>query len=251
MKNNNLKNLLAVDVGNTSVTFGIFSGKKIDVFMVNSSLDGLAGIKKHINRPGMFKKILVSSVVPAINKPLAAALKKATGVVSHFITLKDTGIKARLKDPGEVGMDRLVNTLAAHKIYGKAAIVVDMGTATTFDIVSFQGEYLGGAIAPGIGISSQALWTRCAKLGPVRVSAPLKASGKNTKEAMMSGIVFGHAAMIEGMVSRIKKEHSFKPVIIGTGGFVNIMKKATKIFNITDRYLTLKGIRIIADKVQL
>ena len=239
--------LLAVDAGNTSIAFGAFGAGKTDIFKVSSTPQGLAQIKKHIREPRKIGTIMVSSVVPGINKSLGKALKKITRVMPHFITLKDTGVPIRLRNPKEAGMDRLINTLAAHKIYRKAAIVVDMGTATTFDIVSAKGEYLGGAIAAGIGISSQALRTRCAKLKPVPISIPGKAGGKNTKDAMRSGIVLGHTAMIEGMVSRLKKEHNFKPVIIGTGGFVNIIKKTTKVFDVVDPDLTLKGIKIIVE----
>lgn len=242
--------LLAIDVGNTVISLGLFDGDKLIVCKIPSKTRNFGpSIKVFLEcgSKGSRIKTAVSSVVPGINRSLGSAVKKVTGSAPYFIKAQDAGVPILLRHPEETGTDRVLNAVAAHKIYKKGAIVVDAGSATTLDVVSPKGEYLGGTIAPGIEISSQALWNRCAKLRPVSLSVPGKALGRDTHDAMRSGIVLGHVFMVEGLVSRLKREIGFKPVVIGTGGMIKMISKASRIFDFVDENLTLKGIKLTTE----
>jgi len=245
------KVLFAVDAGNTTIALGLFRGKTLVSDKIFTGTKNLRDDILRFLKPKVciseLGAVIVSSVVPWINASLRSALCRITGVVPHFLKPLELGMPILCDKPEEVGIDRLLNALAAHHRFKKGAIVVDFGTATTFDIVSPEGEYLGGAIAPGVGISSEALWKRCSRLYPVSFSIPCKAVGKNTSDAMRSGILLGHASMVEGMISRFMKEIRFSPVLVGTGGFASLFRRATGIFDMIDTHLTLKGVKIVYD----
>jgi type III pantothenate kinase len=156
-----------------------------------------------------------------------------------------TGVRISIENPREVGADRVVNAAAAHKLYGGPLIVIDFGTATTLDAVSEEGDYLGGAIAPGIVISSEALFEHAAKLPRVELVRPPKAIGRNSVSAMQSGIVFGYVGLIEGIVARMQKELGGTAKVIATGGLANIIASETGVVDAVDLDLTLVGLRLI------
>ena len=156
-----------------------------------------------------------------------------------------TGMRIRLDNPREVGPDRVVNAVAAQNLYGKPVIVIDLGTGTTFDVVSQEGDYLGGAIAPGIVIATEALYTRTAALPRIRLSRPEQAIGKNTVAAMQSGIIFGYVGLIEGLVRRIEQELGSKAKVVATGGQAYLLAQEIPAIEIVNPDLTLIGLRLI------
>jgi type III pantothenate kinase len=156
-----------------------------------------------------------------------------------------TGVRISMDNPREVGPDRVVNAAAGHKLYGGPLIVIDMGTATTFDAVSKDGDYLGGAIAPGIGISAEALFERAAKLPRVELIRPKKAIGRNTVAAMQSGLIFGYVGLVEGIATRMRKELGGEAKVIATGGLAGVIAKETDVVDVLEPDLTLIGLRLI------
>jgi len=156
-----------------------------------------------------------------------------------------TGVKIRMDNPREVGADRIVHGAAAYQLYGGPLIIVDLGTATTFDTISKNGEYTGGAIAPGIQTGAEALFARTAMLPRVNLTRPQKAIGTNTVSAMQSGIVFGYISLVEGMVARIQKEMTEKAKVILTGGYLDIIAKESNIFDIVNPNLIFIGLRMV------
>jgi len=156
-----------------------------------------------------------------------------------------TGVKIRYDSPRDVGADRIVDAVAAFKLYGGPACVVDFGTATTFDAISETGDYLGGAIAPGIGIAAEALFSQTSKLPRVDLVRPPKAIGTNTVQAIQSGLIFGYVGMVEGMVARYKEELGHNLRVIATGGLAEIIANETQVIEVVNPWLTLEGLRMI------
>ncbi|GAH30774.1 unnamed protein product, partial [marine sediment metagenome] len=156
-----------------------------------------------------------------------------------------TGVRIRMDNPREVGADRIVNAAAAHHLYGGPVIVTDLGTATTFDTVSKEGDYLGGAIAPGIITAAEALFTQAAMLPRVELTRPKRAIGTNTIAAMQSGIIFGYVGLIEGIVARIQQELGEKAKVVATGGVAELIAKETSVIDVVNPNLTLIGLRLI------
>ena len=156
-----------------------------------------------------------------------------------------TGIRVNIDNPKEVGADRVINAAAAYRIYGGPAIVVDFGTATTFDAVSADGEYVGGAIAPGIGIAAEALWQHTAKLPRIELVAPKTAIGRNSVTAMQSGVVLGYVGLVEGICRRIQYELGGSAKVIGTGGLARLIAAHSDCMDVVDLNLTLEGLRMI------
>jgi type III pantothenate kinase len=192
------------------------------------------------------KAIVLCSVVP----PLISTFDELFQHYFHLTPLVigagvKTGVRIRMDNPREVGADRIVNAAAAHHLYGGPVIVVDMGTATTFDTVSKEGDYMGGAIAPGIMTAAEALFTRTSMLSRVELVRPKRAIGTNTVAAMQSGIIFGYVGLIEGIVARIQQELEEKAKVIATGGFASLMAKETAVFDEVNPDLTLIGLRLI------
>lgn len=247
-KNNKL---LTIDIGNTTISIALFGASSI-ISRFSVPTEDYNNFKRKIYkilRRYKTLSVIIGSVVPRIDKNIKRDLQRLK-VRYRFVKPRDFGIMVKTKEPEKVGVDRLLNTIASYKFYKKGAIVVDCGTATTFDVVSSEGKYLGGLIAPGLGIGAEALANRCAKLFPVHLRIQKFLIGKNTKEAMLSGIILGHVAMIEGIIGRLKNKLKFKPIIIGTGGFISLVKKLTDVFDIVDQNLTLKGLRIFKEILQ-
>jgi type III pantothenate kinase len=159
-----------------------------------------------------------------------------------------TGMPVKFDNPREIGADRIVNAIAAFEIYGAPLVVVDFGTATTFDVVSRQGEYIGGAIAPGIGISTEALFARAAKLPRVELIKPASVITKNTVNGIQAGIIFGFAGQVDGIVKKMKKELGEYPFVVATGGLAELIASESETINKVDPWLTLEGLRIIYHK---
>jgi type III pantothenate kinase len=236
--------VLTIDVGNTSVHFGLFKGKRL-VKEWRVKAERLSGPLP----AGRYGQIIVSSVVPRISKIIRRWFPNAL-----FVDHKNVGIKIKVKKPADVGADRLVDALAAYQLYGGPAIIVDFGTATTFDVINSRGEYLGGAIAPGILLARDTLHERTAKLPKIEIKAPKNVIGKDTIEAMRSGLVFGYVAMVEGMIGRIAESRKLKaehrsPKVIATGGLARLICKYTDVIDIIDDKLTLKGLLVISGKL--
>ncbi|MCL5958993.1 MAG: type III pantothenate kinase, partial [Chloroflexi bacterium] len=191
------------------------------------------------------KAVILSSVVP----PLVTAFKELSERYFKISPLVigpgiKTGVRILYENPKEVGADRIVNALAAYRLYGGQLIVVDFGTATTFDALSAEGDYLGGAIAPGIGVASEALFKFAAKLPHVELVRPKTAVGKNTVSSMQSGILFGYVGLVEGLINRFNQELG-KSRVIATGGLAEIVAKETLLIDIVNPRLTIEGLRLM------
>ena len=261
--------LLAIDIGNTHTVLGIYDEKKLsagsrgkEYFRVasNHSLTGdECGIlvKQLFGEYKNIKGVIICSVVPPLT-PIYEEMSKKFLKVDPVVVSSDLplGIKILYDDPKTVGADRLANAVAAYEIYGGPAIVVDLGTATTFDVISEKGEYLGGAIAPGIETSSLNLFQRAAQLFKISLEKPKKAIGTNTEESLRSGIIFGAVGQIDEIVNRIKKELSEnfqsqkKPKVIATGGLASLVAKESKTIDEVNPTMTLEGLQRIYLKVK-
>jgi type III pantothenate kinase len=250
--------LLAIDVGNTGVGLGVFEGDKLRLTWrmatsISRTSDEYAALMLPLLihegiKPKDITDVCICSVVP----PMVGTL---TDLFGRYFNIKPlvvgagtkTGVRIRMDNPREVGPDRIVHSAAAHHLYGGSLIIVDMGTATTFDTVSKNGEYTGGAIAPGFQTAAEALFARTAMLPRVNLSRPAKAVGSNTIAAMQSGIVFGYTGLIEGMITRIQKELPEKAKVIATGGFLDVIGIETSMFDIVNPNLIFIGLKLIYD----
>ncbi|MBI5573106.1 MAG: type III pantothenate kinase [Elusimicrobia bacterium] len=232
--------LLAIDIGNTTINFGLFENKKLEKATVF--------IKKFKKIPfGDYDGVIIASVVPDATKKIIRLLK----VKPVILNSKNIPIKIKVKNPQRVGADRLVNAVAAKEIYGVPSVVVDLGTATTFDVVSKNGDYIGGIIAPGIKISAESLHEKTAKLPKIKPEVPKNIIGKNTKEAILSGIFYGHLGLIREVINRVQSSEFRvqKLKIILTGGYSEFFSKHFPDF-IVDEDFTLKGLEIISGKIR-
>jgi type III pantothenate kinase len=248
--------LLVIDLGNTNLTLGLYEGEKLRLHWRlatdQSRMPDEYGIQmlnmlEHGGcKPEELTGICLSSVVPPLTERIIQACQTYLGRMPLVVscTLK-LGIKVGYDDPKAVGGDRLADAVAAWKIYGGPACIIDFGTATTFNALSRDGVYLGGAIAAGVGIALDALVRRTAKLPPVELKAPPSVIGSNTIHAMQSGIINGYVAMAEGMIKRFKVELGEDTKVIGTGGLVSVIASQTKVIEINAPWLTLDGLRII------
>jgi type III pantothenate kinase len=241
--------ILVVDVGNTNICLGVQRGRtdpgqtEDEFFVILAQL-----IRASDLDPGQIHGAVVASVVPPLSDVVAAGIRRRLDVPVLMVGpgLR-TGISIRMDNPREVGADRIVNAVAARQICPGGAIVVDLGTATTFDCVSPGGEYLGGVIAPGILISAEALVRRTAKLPEVTILRPGRVIGKNTEGSMQSGIFFGYVSLIDGLVARLKEELDFEPTVIATGGYAHSLAAASTTISRVEPDLTLMGLAIIWD----
>jgi len=248
--------LLAIDIGNTNIKLGIFGGDKLKATWnvataIHRTSDEYGGTLLNLMErekvpPSKITGVALCSVVPPLlptfvelcgkylnNKPLVVEI----GV--------KTSMRIRYDNPREIGPDRVVNAVAAQNLYGKPLIIIDLGTATTFDVVSQEGDYLGGAIAPGIAIATEALYTRTAALPRIRLSRPEQVIGKNTISAMQSGIIFGYIGLIESMIQRIEHELGRKAKVIATGGQAYPFAEEIAAIDVINPNLTLIGLRLI------
>jgi type III pantothenate kinase len=248
--------LLAIDVGNTGVGLGVFEGDKLRVTWrmatsISRTPDEIAALLLPLLLlEGLKTSDITDACICSVVPPMVGTL---TDLFTHYFKIKPlivgagtkTGVRIRMDNPREVGPDRIVHSAAAHHLYGGPLIIVDMGTATTFDTVSKNGEYTGGAIAPGFQTSAEALFARTAMLPRVNLSRPLKAIGSNTISAMQSGIVFGYIGLVEGLINRIQKELPEKAKVIATGGFTDILDRETTGIDVINPNLIFIGLRLI------
>jgi len=248
--------LLAIDIGNSDITLGVFDNQELRATWhmataIHRRTDEYGAlILNLLHHQGLdasdIKEVVLCSVVP----PLIATFGELCERYFHVSPLVigagvKTGVRIRMDNPREVGADRIVNAAAAHHLYGGPIIITDLGTATTFDVVSKEGDYLGGAIAPGIVTAAEALFTRAAMLPRVELVHPQRVIGTNTIAAMQSGIVFGYVALIEGMVARIQQEIGEKAKVVATGGYAELIAEETTVIDVVDPNLTLIGLRLI------
>ena len=252
--------LLAIDVGNTNITLGLYAGEElIQHWRLATAHERMPdeyglqimGLLAHTGiNPAAIDGAIIASVVP----PLTGRWVEICRTYLHCEPIlvdsrTDLGINILYEPAAAVGADRLVDAVAVHQLYGGPACVVDFGTATTFDAILANGDYLGGAIVPGIGISSEALFQRAAKLPKVEIARPPSAIGKNTPHAMQSGLFFGYVGLVEGMVTRFRAELGADMKVIGTGGLAALFATETDVLQIIAPWLTLDGLRIIYQRV--
>lgn len=248
--------LLAIDVGNTNIVLGVYDGEEPKAyFRLSTSYErsrdeyGVMFLS-FLQHKGIsvedIEAVIISSVVPQVMYSLERSVKKYIGKEPIVIDNKtDFGMKILYNNPAEVGADRIVNAYAAKKLYGTPLIIVDFGTATTFCAVSENGDYLGGAISPGIKISTEALFTRTAKLPRVEISKPDAVIGKNTVESMQSGILYGYVGQVIYIVNKMREEMKAPEArVIATGGLANLIAAETDIFFDINGSLTLEGLRL-------
>jgi len=248
--------LLAVDIGNTSTALGVFEGDKLcntwrmatDIHrMTDEYATFLLNLLRHQGLDTSdIKEIALCSVVP----PLIATFEELFQRYFHIPPLVvgagvKTGVRIRQDNPREVGPDRIANAAAAHHLYSGPIIIVDLGTGTTFDVVSKEGDHLGGVIATGIATAAEALFIRAAALPRVELVAPKRTIGTNTIAAMQSGIIFGYVGLIEGIVARIQEELGGKTTVVATGGYAELMAKETSLIDVVNPDITLIGLRLI------
>ncbi len=259
--------LLAIDVGNSNTSVGVFDGESLKCELRlstrrNATRDEIAmSLERALALSGLSFDDLGAAVLACVVPPVLGPWRHA---LSHYANLEAmviepgirTGMPIRYDPPQDVGADRIVAAVAAHHRYGKQAkdadnfgiIVVDFGTATTFDVVSPRPEYLGGIIAPGIGISADALFARAAKLPRVDITRPDQVIGRNTMAAIQSGLVFGYVSLVEGLLSRIRNELDWPSRVVGTGGFAAAVARDSDCIEYVDDALVLDGLRLIFER---
>jgi type III pantothenate kinase len=244
--------LLAVDIGNTNIKFGIFEGDRLRSKSSIPTDDGLSSIAIRSQMSGAsISNAVVCSVVPEKNKPLTDILRQAFGIDPVMITNDvDVGMKIDYEPLASLGTDRLVNSFAAVEKYRAPCIVCSIGTATTIDVVTSDHVLRGGVIAPGMKMMASALHTNTAKLPEISVGKPVKLLGNTTAESIRSGIFNGQVAIINGLVHTIKKDVESGTKVIATGGYAPLIAQHTSIIDILDEDLLLDGLRLIHDRVQ-
>ncbi len=251
--------LLAVDVGNTNTVFGAFEGKALRQHWRVETSHSRTGDEYGIQvrqllaadglDAGAIDAVVVSSVVP----PLATTLQRMSQRYFHVKALfvepgVKTGMPILYENPREVGADRIVNAVAAWDRWRCGLVVVDFGTATTFDAVSQRGEYLGGAICPGITISMEALFEHASKLPEVEFARPVHVIGRNTIASMQSGLVYGYVGLVDGICERMQAELGYAPKIVATGGLAPLISGVSRCISEVDEHLTLNGLRLIHER---
>lgn len=251
--------IFVLDVGNTNTVIGVYEGEELKHhWRIETSRNktedeyGMV-IKALLSHVGLtfkdFEGIIISSVVP----PIMFSLER---MCLKYFNLKPlvvgpgikTGLNIKYENPREVGADRIVNAVAAIHLYGSPLIIVDFGTATTYCYVNENKQYMGGAIAPGITISTEALYSRAAKLPRIEIARPEGIVGKNTVSAMQAGILYGYVGQVEGIVARMKRESKVEPKVIATGGLATLISKESDVIDHVDPFLTLKGLQLIYEK---
>jgi type III pantothenate kinase len=248
--------LLCVDIGNTNITLGLYEAEELGPRwrlatdherMPDEFILQVLGLLDHAGLSGRdVDGAAIASVVPPLTGRWVEVCQRGIGVAPLVVDASvRTGVRILYDEPSVVGADRLVDAVAAYRFYGGPTCIVDFGTATTFDAISAEGDYLGGAIAPGIGIAAQALFERTAMLPRVGLSRPPAAIGRNTVHSMQSGLLFGYVSLVEGMVARFRQELGPKMKVIGTGGLAETIARETLAIDELAPWLTLDGLRLV------
>jgi len=251
--------LLVIDVGNTNIVMGVFEDENLKTnFRISTQWTRTSDEYGHhilslLNYSGIQQKqidaVIISTVVPPLTDTLAAMSRKYFNSEAVFVDPgTKTGLNIKYENPKEVGADRIVNAVAALALYGGPCIIVDFGTATTFCAVTKKGEYLGGAIAPGIGISVEALFRAAARLPRVQLVKPKSVIGRNTVESMQAGIYYGFVSQVDGIVRKIKSQMGASALVIATGGLADLISKDSETINEVAPLLTLEGLRLIYNR---
>jgi type III pantothenate kinase len=252
--------LLAIDIGNTNIVLGVFTGTRLTrSWRLATARERTADelglmvadlLQRARIRTSGIDGVVIASVVPQLTGPMMDMCR-------HYLHTEPlnlepgvfTGMPNLYESPADVGADRIVDAMAAHEYYGRARkqplIVVDFGTATTFDVISAKGEYLGGVICPGIGISADALFQRAARLPRIDVRKPASVIGRTTVTSMQAGLYFGYVGMVEGLVARLRQELGGSAYCIATGGLAEVISSETTAVDVVDRDLTLRGLRLL------
>ena len=253
--------LLVIDAGNTNITFGVFQGEDLlaqwrIVTDHDKGNDEYASDLRNLFESADIElrkidAVAIASVVPPLDQTLTRVVQECFQVVPLFINhTVDTGLKILYDSPSDVGADRIVDAVAAVTKYGAPCIVVDFGTATTFNAVNAEREYLGGVIAPGLMISAEALFLRAAKLPRVEIKRPEKVIGSSTVGAMQSGLYHGYAGLVDGVLEQMIAEMNTKPRVIATGGLASLIASASKLIEKVDSTLTLDGLRLAYERTK-
>jgi len=253
--------LLAVDIGNTHTVLGLFQDEELRAdwriaTRKESTADEMGVLLRSLFQDddldaGAVDGVIISSVVPDINGPFSETSRRYFGVDPLFVGPGvKTGMPILYENPHDVGADRIVNAIAAQSRHGAPVIVLDFGTATTLDVVGPGGEYLGGMIAPGVGVSAEALFQKAARLHQVDIRKPQRMIGRNTEESMQAGLFYGYVALVEGVVARIRQELGCDAPVVATGGLAPGFADELPFLEAVEHDLTLEGLRLIWNKNQ-
>lgn len=249
--------IFVLDVGNTNTVLGVYEGEKLThhwrIETSRNKTEDEYGmiIKSLFQHDGLHFQHITGVIISSVVPPIMAALERMCEKYFHVKPLVvgpgvKTGLNIKYENPREVGADRIVNAVAGIHEYGAPLVIVDFGTATTYCYIDEKGHYMGGLIAPGIGISTEALYTRASKLPRIEIARPESVVGKNTVSAMQAGILYGYVGQVEGIVSRIRKENGdANPTVVATGGLAGLIANECPMIDVVDPDLTLKGLRLI------
>jgi type III pantothenate kinase len=250
--------LLVTDIGNTNIVFGVYDGEtlashwRLSTEMHRTADEYAILLNNLLNFAGLSFKDVDSAIISCVVPPLLVAIEQVCSVyVGIRPIIVEPGVKTGMPiryENQELGADRIVNAVAGYEKHKRSLIIVDFGTATTFDYVTAKGEYVGGAIAPGIMIALEALVERASKLPRVELTKPKEIIGKNTISAMQSGIFFGYVSLVDGIVARMKQAVKSDPYVIGTGGLASLVLGESHTIDEVDEFLTLNGLKILYDK---